>query len=65
MTNHIYFEIDMLAKELGLSEQKYNEIKHSIRGEFPDDELMYQLHIVRALHALTRRATFSRKEGKS
>jgi len=43
------FDIKRVAKEYGLSQEQVEEIKRDIRCEFPKDELMYELHVIRAI----------------
>jgi hypothetical protein len=50
MENGIFFDTDKLATELRISRDDFNSLKTSVREEFPDDEMMYQLHLLRALH---------------
>gem|GEM_PF-6169642 len=49
MENGIFFDTDKLAAELRISRDDYNTLKTSVREEFPEDEMMYQLHLLRAL----------------
>lgn len=56
MSRQIFFDTDKLAVELRISEYDYDGLKSSIREEFPDDEMMYQLHLLRALRALAKRS---------
>jgi hypothetical protein len=49
MENGIFFDTDKLATELRISRNEFNSLKTSVREEFPDDEMMYQLHLLRAL----------------
>lgn len=45
------FDTDKLATELRISPDEYEVLKKLVREEFPDDELMYELHLLRALRA--------------
>jgi hypothetical protein len=49
MEKSIFFDTDKLATELRISRNEFNSLKTSVREEFPDDEMMYQLHLLRAL----------------
>ena len=49
MEMSIFFDTDKLATELRISRNEFNSLKTSVREEFPDDEMMYQLHLLRAL----------------
>jgi len=50
-----FFDTDTLARELKISHKEYDKLKQSVREEFPDDEMMYQLHLLRALQALSQK----------
>jgi len=56
MSKQIFFDTDKLATELRMSQNDYDALKSSIREEFPDDEMMYQLHLLRALHAPSKKS---------
>ena len=49
MENVIFFDTDKVAAELRISRDEYSTLKTSVREEFPEDEMMYQLHLLRAL----------------
>ena len=49
MEMSIFFDTDKLATELRISRNEFNSLKTSVREELPDDEMMYQLHLLRAL----------------
>ncbi|MEW5936961.1 MAG: hypothetical protein AB1665_03970 [Candidatus Thermoplasmatota archaeon] len=51
------YDIERAFKESGLSRREMERLKKKIKKEFPNDEMMYELHVVRALHALKRGAT--------
>lgn len=44
-----FFDIEKAAKESGLSQEVLNQIKADVRQEFQHDEMMYELHILRAI----------------
>lgn len=56
MSEQIFFETDKVALELGIPKHSYDALKSSIRKEFPDDEMMYQLHLLRALRAESKKS---------
>jgi hypothetical protein len=56
MSEQIFFDTDKVAVELRISKNDYDALKISIREEFPDDEMMYQLHLLRALHATSKKS---------
>ncbi len=43
------FDFDAMAKRSGLSKAKVRTILREVRKEFPDDELLWELHVVRAI----------------
>jgi len=45
------FDIERAAKRSGLSTKKIAKIKREVNKEFPNDRMMYELHVIRALHA--------------
>ena len=56
MSQQIFFDTDKLAAELKISQNDYDTLKSSIREEFLEDEMMYQLHLLRALHATSKKS---------
>ncbi len=34
-----------------LTQEEFERLEHEIREEFPDDEMMFELHLARALEA--------------
>lgn len=48
------FLTEKIAKEMGISPGKLRRLKQSVREEFPDDDLMYELHLLRALNSIRR-----------
>ncbi len=47
-----YFDFEKVASEAGISADKLTEISRLMRLEFPRDEMMYELHILRACMAI-------------
>jgi len=45
------FDIKKAIKNAHLSEKEGNRIKEEVRKEFPNDEMMYELHVIRAVNA--------------
>ncbi len=43
------FDIKKAAKEYGLSREQIAKIKREVRQEFPRDEVLYELHVIRAI----------------
>ncbi len=52
MERNIIFNTDKLAKKIGISIKDYQNLKQNIHDEFPNDEMMYQLHLLRALRVM-------------
>jgi len=49
------FNIKKAIKESGLSKKEVKHILTEIKEEFPDDQLMYELHVIRALQRVSKR----------
>ena len=47
-----YFNYEKVAAEAGISPEKLQELEERIRQEFPSDEMMYELHVLRACMAV-------------
>ena len=47
-----YFDYENCAREAGLSDDELDRLRAVIRNEFPTDEMMYELHLVRACFAI-------------
>jgi len=43
------FDIKKAIKESGLSKKEVQRILKETKKEFPDDQMMYELHVIRAL----------------
>jgi hypothetical protein len=43
------FNVDELVKNSGLPKARVQALLREIRNEFPDDELLRELHVVRAI----------------
>ena len=56
------FAIERLARESGLSKRELSEISKRVREEFPNDQLMRELHLIRAIKASKKWARTSIKE---
>lgn len=46
---------EKIAKKMGVSSEKLRRLKQSVRKEFPHDDLMYELHLLRALKSIRRK----------
>jgi len=49
------FDYESLAKKIDLPTEKLNQICSLVRSDFPDDEMMFELHMLRVLMALERK----------
>ena len=47
-----YFDYEGVAREARIPTEKLEELRHLIREEFPRDEMMYELHLLRACMAV-------------
>jgi len=43
------FDLEALARNVGLSRAKARALMTEVRKEFPEDELLFELHVVRAI----------------
>ena len=43
------FDLEALARNVGLSRAKARALITEVRKEFPEDELLFELHVVRAI----------------
>ena len=48
------YDIETAFKNSGLSAQEIEKIKREVRNEFPNDDMMYELHIIRILKAVKK-----------
>lgn len=55
MKDSIIFDTKIISEKLNIPKDELEAIQQSIREEFPDDEMMYELHLVRALKSLQKR----------
>ena len=49
MENIYYFEYYKAAKKMGLPQDIIMKIEKDVRNEFPDDKMMFELRVLRAL----------------
>jgi hypothetical protein len=47
-----YFDYEGVAREARIPCEKLDELRHLIKGEFPHDEMMYELHLLHACMAI-------------
>jgi len=50
-----YFQYQRLAQRLELTPELVHRLVHEARDEFPDDEMLAELYIIRALRAAAAR----------
>ena len=46
-------DIEKKLRESGLNQGQIEQIKAEVRYEFPNDDMMYELHLIRLVHSLT------------
>ena len=46
------FDLETVAQEAGISREDLETIKQAIRDEFPNDDMMWELHVLRACSAI-------------
>ena len=47
-----YFDYNKIAREAGISDEDLSAIRDAMRREFPTDDMMWELHILRACMAI-------------
>lgn len=47
-----FFDFAQIAREAGIPQQRLQELCDAIRREFPGDDMMYELHVLRACMAI-------------
>lgn len=47
-----YFDYESAAGEAGLTEDQLAAVKEAVRNEFPTDDMMWELHVMRACLAI-------------
>ncbi|MGD0694182.1 MAG: hypothetical protein ABSB82_04955 [Terriglobia bacterium] len=47
-----YFDYQSAAREAQIPQEKLDELSRMVRQEFPSDEMMYELHLLRACRAI-------------
>ncbi len=48
------FDIETTFRRSGLSVKEIEKIKRRVRTDFPNDDMMYELHIIRILNAMKK-----------
>ena len=60
-----YFDYEQTAREAGLSDERLDAIAQALRGEFPEDDMLWELHVLRACLAIRDgRVTFAEVMGR-
>ena len=49
-----YFDYEEVAREAHIPARKLKELRRLIKREFPRDEMMYELHLLRACMAIRK-----------
>jgi hypothetical protein len=49
MDTIIYFDYYKIADEMDISKDIVNKIEKEVKEEYPDDRMMFELHVMRAL----------------
>lgn len=49
-----YFDYQSVAKKAGIPPQKLDALCQIVRQEFPQDDMMFELHLLRACTAIQR-----------
>jgi len=47
-----YFDYEEVAREARIPPEKLDNLRSSVKREFPHDEMMYELHLLRACLAI-------------
>ncbi len=47
-----YFDYESVAREAGLTDDQLAAVKEAVRQEFPNDDMMWELHVLRACTAI-------------
>ena len=47
-----FFDCEKVAREANIPPDKLENLRHLIRQEFPRDEMMFELHLLRACMAI-------------
>jgi len=49
------FDINKAIKESKISEREIKKLEYKIKKEFPNDRMMYELHLIRVLSSLKKK----------
>jgi hypothetical protein len=48
------YDIEEAFKGSDLTEEEFEKIKSEVRSDFPNDEMMFELHVIRILNAIKK-----------
>ena len=48
------YDIEAAFKSSGLTHEEFEKIKSEVRSDFPNDEMMFELHVIRILNAIKK-----------
>ncbi len=48
------YDIEAAFKKSGLTVEEFERIKSEVRADFPNDDMMFELHIIRILNAIKK-----------
>lgn len=49
-----YFDYEEIAREANISSHNLDQLRKIIRNDFPHDEMMYELHLLRVCMAIKK-----------
>ena len=53
----VLYDIELLLKELDISDKEKDDLIKEVREEFPEDEMLFELHLFRAINYLKKLKT--------
>ncbi len=51
----MFFDTEKKARELSIQPEVYQKLREEVKNEFPNDEMMFELHLLRALMEYSRK----------
>ncbi len=48
------FDLEILKRESGLTQDQLVRLEQDVRAEFPHDEMMFEIHLLRILEAIKK-----------
>ncbi len=51
----MFFNTEKKAQELGIQPEVYQKLREEVKNEFPNDEMMFELHLLRAVMEYSRK----------